>query len=43
MSDIDTNRISFDLVNDFFTDITFDLYSNNLFDTNNPYLALKQY
>jgi len=33
--DIDTNRISFDLDNNFFTDITFDLYSNNLFDTNN--------
>ncbi len=33
--DIDTNRISFDLANNFFTDITFDLYSNNLFDNNN--------
>ena len=40
--DIDTNRISFDLANNFFTDITFDLYSNNLFDTNNMPLYSSQ-
>ncbi len=40
--DIDTNRISFDLANNFFTDITFDLYSNNLFDTNNMPLHSSQ-
>ena len=33
--DIDTNRISLDLTNDFFTDsITFNIFSNNLFDLN---------
>lgn len=40
--DIDTNRISFDLANNFFTDITFDLYSNNLFDTNDMPLYSSQ-
>ena len=43
ISDIDTNRISFDLVNDFFTDINFNLYSSNyLILTINLYLALRQ-
>jgi len=35
INDIDTNRISFDLTNNFFTDITFELYSNNLFNADN--------
>jgi len=42
ISDIDTNRISFDLVNDFFTDINFNLYSNNLFDSENQSLSSTQ-
>ena len=33
--DIDTNRIAFDLTNNFFTDITFNIFSNNLFNSNN--------
>ena len=42
ISDIDTNRISFDLVNDFFTDINFNLYSSNLFDSENQSLSSTQ-
>ena len=35
--DIDTNRIAFDLTNNFFTDITFEISSDNLIDTDdNP-------
>ena len=40
--DIDTNRIAFDLTNNFFTDITFDISSNNLFDSNNETLFNSQ-
>jgi len=35
---IDTNRIAFDLTNNFFTDITFNMFSNNLFNSNNEAL-----
>ena len=40
--DIDTNRIAFDLTNNFFTDITFDIFSSNLFDSNNESLSNSQ-
>ncbi len=36
--DLDTNRIAFDLVNNFFTDITFNMFSNNLVNSNNEML-----
>ena len=40
--DIDTNRIAFDLTNNFFTDITFDISSNNLFNSNDEPLFNSQ-
>ena len=42
INDVDTNRISFDLTNDFFTDINFNLYSSNLFDSQNQPLSSTQ-
>ncbi len=38
INDLDTNRISMDLTNNFFTDISFNLSSNNLFNENNEIL-----
>ena len=42
INDIDTNRIAFDLTNNFFTDITFEMFSDNLFDLNNERLYSSQ-
>ena len=42
MVDIDTNRIAFDLTNNFFTDITFEISSENLIDFNNEPLFNSQ-
>ena len=40
--DIDTNRIAFDLTNNFFTDITFEISSDNLFNSSNESLFNSQ-